>query len=598
MAEVSANGNQRFNVNVSLTITEGSAPRVVRAAAVMPVVAVPAVAVMAGAGAAVVPAVAVAAVAPPPLGAVSRMPAIPAPPAIAPPPLPPATLPEPPPRSPFDFTSSVSAEPARLPAPGRGDVRSPDEPGDGRPGGVWKHLLPLLFLLLGLGFMPLHDRWLDDRTESAPPGFREDLELPVDPKPYVTLHFHDDAGKGEPKEMAAVLTNATMRFGLVMPREHDPKNPKEFKKLTFSKEGVTNNACLRIDGKDYLFGELKGIPAKWVKQAEPLGKDPSGREIDGQKSVWEVEPKKGDRIVVTQVAEIVAGAALPGAKMRRLDTCLVRYEIKNDTEKEYQVGIRFLLDTFIGARDGVPFTIPGQAGLCDTKEAFKTRESVPDFIQVLENDDLSDPGTVARVQFRVGKKLEAPDRVFLGGWPDQSWAKLAKVAGADGPMTRWDVPSLSMRQHKFPTVATPLPADSCVTMYWDERPLKPGETRKVGFAYGLGSVASQESGGKLLLTVGGRMVPEFELTLTALVQNPEPGDNLTLDVPAGMELLRGHGAAEQSVPPLEPGATRKVSTVTWKLQAKRLGEYKLVVKSSKGVKESVTVQIRPRGAFD
>jgi len=645
MAEVTANGNQRFTVNVSLTITEGSG-RAHRVA--VPAVAAAGAAVALGSGGSgpvleVMPAAAV--IAAPPIAS-HRTP--------APPPLPPAPViaapPSLPPASPFDFTRAADVEPVHAPFHGRGDRE-----GGGRLG-PWKHLLPLLFLLLGLGFMPLHDKWLDDRTELPAPDITEAPEVPIDPKPYLALHFHDTLEVGVSKDMATRLGNATMRFGLVMPREYtykltdksiitlrnervpepvlkklDPlkekglgrdafetelskllkpdemtkyvipivENAKKQKQLTFSEYGVTNNTCVRIDGKEYLFGELKGIPAKWVKQAEPLGKE-HGREIDGQKSVWEVEPKPGERIVVTQVVEVVPGAPLPGERTRRLDTCLVRYDVKNEGAEEHQVGVRFLLDSYIGGNDGVPFTIPGQAGLCDTKESFKTRDAVPDFIQVLENDDLKDPGTVARVQFRVGKQFDAPDRVFLGGWPDDSWRMFEKVAGAFGPTTRWEVPHLSMRAHEFKqgNKIYKLDPDSSVAIYWDERPLRPRETRKVGFGYGLGSVASQESGGKLLLTVGGQMAIDAELTLTALVQNPEPGDALTLELPAGIELSPGHGRLEESVPPLEPNATRKVSTVTWKLNARKAGVYSLVVKSSKGVKQTVTVQIRPRGVFD
>ena len=50
---------------------------------------------------------------------------------------------------------------------------------------------------------------------------------------------------------------------------------------------------------------------------------------------------------------------MPGEQSRRLDTCLVRYVIENTDVRSHRVGLRFMLDTFIGANDGVPFTIPG-----------------------------------------------------------------------------------------------------------------------------------------------------------------------------------------------------------------------------------------------
>src|SRR5206468_1260564 len=111
---------------------------------------------------------------------------------------------------------------------------------------------------------------------------------------------------------------------------------------------------------------------------------------------------------------------------------------------------------------------------------------------------------------------------------------------------------------------------------WEQKPLPPGKTRIVGFAYGLGSVASQQSEGKLLLTVGGRMAIDAEFTLTALVPNPQDEETLTLKVPAGLEITEG--GEKKSVPPVPRTSARQVSTVSWKIQAKKAGSYDLVVK--------------------
>jgi hypothetical protein len=609
--EVAANGNQHFAVDVTLTITEDTAKPLPVAAVVAGPVAAPVAATIGGAELALLPDRFFPPTLPPVGPSALMSPAPPPLPSVVPPMLASAPpfesptlavqvvedLPAPAAASPFDFRTAVDPDTVRLPVP-VGAPSAPEDEGGGF-GRAVKHLGPLVLLLFGLGCMLFHDYRLPDRSDPDAAVAEEAPELPIDPKPYLQLGFHDARDRGVPKAMAERLGGATMRFGLVMTREPIPAKPGKFKKLTFSEYGVTNNACVRVDGKDFLFGEIKPGKTKWDTQSADLGKDATGRERDGRTSVWEIQPQPNERIVVAQTAEIVAGAPLPGEKTRRLDTCLVRYDVMNAGGREHQVGIRFLLDTFIGLRDGVPFTIPGRPDLCDTQAAFDTPRAVPDFIQVLENDDLRNPGTVARVQFRIGKQLEPPSRVFLGGWPDDAWSKFGNVPLAEGPTTRWFVPHLSMRERKFVkgTTTATLPADSCVTMYWDEEPLKPGETRRVGFAYGLGSVASQESGGRLLLTVGGRMSVDAEVTLAALVQNPDPqGETLTLKVPTGMELTAGR--EKESVPILEPGATRKVSTVTWKLRAKKAGEFPLVVKSSKGVQQTVTVQIRPRGVFD
>ena len=289
-------------------------------------------------------------------------------------------------------------------------------------------------------------------------------------------------------------------------------------------------------------------------------------------------------VEVTQRVEVVHGR-----QSGRLDTCLVRYTLadKRQNGPARQVGIRFLLDTFIGANDGVPFTIPGRDGLCDTMQAFDTPTAVPDFIEALEKDDLKNPGTVARLQFRLGKLLEPPTRVFLGGWPNGALRRRFGYRNAFGEMTLWDVPRVSMRElHNRDKRAEP---DSAVTVYWDDKPLDPGGRREVGFTYGLGNVVT---GAKLLLTVGGRFVPGGEFTLQALVHDPAEKEKLTLTLPDGFEFLAG-SVKEQEVPAVAPGAARRTSTVTWRIKAGAVGTYKLKVESSSGIAQNQPISIYP-----
>jgi hypothetical protein len=46
--------------------------------------------------------------------------------------------------------------------------------------------------------------------------------------------------------------------------------------------------------------------------------------------------------------------------------------LENRDTAPHDVGVRFLLDTFIGTNDGVPFLIPGSSELCDTQKRFDT----------------------------------------------------------------------------------------------------------------------------------------------------------------------------------------------------------------------------------
>jgi hypothetical protein len=423
----------------------------------------------------------------------------------------------------------------------------------------------------------------------------------LDPLPRIALGFHDHEarvtlGEGgvKPDANVAVVRGTpavwepSMRFGLVMLNEKDPRLPDRLKRLTFEEEGLTNNTCLRIDGNEWLFGErpFRGLdghrfgdwPGRWQDRDVGLGKTPGGRKRDGRKSVWIYDR---ERLLVTQSVEVV-----PGEQSPLLDTCLARYRIENQDGRPHTVGLRFLLDTYIGANDGVPFTVPGARELCDTQMEFGRAEQVPDFIQALERGDLTNPGTVAHVRFRPGGGLEAPDRVTLGAWPN------LRLAGRDPrcrqEKTLWDVPVL-------PIKSIP-PGDSAVVMYWNEKPLSPGGSREVGFTYGLGSVSSHEGGGRLGLTAGGSFTPGGEFTLTAYVSNPVPDQTVTLELPAGFRLVEG--PATQAVPPLPPGALSQNSPVTWRIKAGAVGTYSLRVRSSTGVAQTQAVTIRVGRIFD
>jgi hypothetical protein len=458
-----------------------------------------------------------------------------------------------------------------LPAPPEDEE---ERPARSIPGSVL--VVPFFLLLLALFVTLVHDLLLP--TESDP------TLGAVDPTPVIAVRFHDGPKEGAEKEMPT----ATMRFGVVMLREKDPdpKRPGRNKRLTFDEWGRSNNTCLRIDREESLFGERKG---QWIDREKPLGEDVTGRRREGLATSWE---HLVSRVLVTQEVEVV-----PGEQSRKLDTCLVRYTLENTDRRPHNVGIRFMLDTFIGANDGVPFTIPGAAGLCDTMRVFATPSEVPDFIQALEKDNLLHPGTVAHLQLRLGGLIEAPSRVTLGGWPNLDLQRFGYPT-AHAQNTLWEVPLLPMREldNQARRIGKTADPDSAVTMYWGERDLLPGERRVVGFAYGLGTVSSEESGGRLLLTVGGRLVKNGEFTLTALVANPAPGEELTLTLPSGFTLLSG--TAEQAVPPVPAGASRATSPVTWRIRAGGDGRHELRVRSNQGTAQRLPITIRTRGVFD
>ena len=92
--------------------------------------------------------------------------------------------------------------------------------------------------------------------------------------------------------------------------------------------------------------------------------------------------------------------------------------------------------------------------------------------------------------------------------------------------------------------------DSAVTLYWDDKDIAPKQTRRVGFAYGLGSVTGDTGEGQLGLTSGGEVAAGKDFTLTAYVKNPAQGANGRADAAARPGI--GARPEKQSVDPVPP----------------------------------------------
>jgi hypothetical protein len=511
---VTANGNQRFAVPVTLTITGVASPFAFEAAPVeaMPVAAAP---------------VAVEPLPAQPALAESIL-AAPAAPAFA-------FTAEPAPA--VAAALVVAAEPAPV------LVAHPHR----RANPLWWHLLPAGLLVLVLVVTLVRDViW----------GGSGAYRLPVDPHPRLRLGF-----------------DKALHFGLVVvdpahPSDLDPKKLTYDKRLTYDPYGSTNSTVLRIDGQDHKFGGKTG--GGWERpKPEDVGK------WGGKKATWIFDDS---RIAVTQTVELVPGEPqiVEGEYKHLVDTCLVRYTIKNTDSRPHTVGLRFLLDTLIGSNDGVPFTVPGR-GLVDSFADYQGGQ-IPDFLFVLERPDPKNPGTVAQLTLRLGGKLEAPERVSLTRWPGQNG------------VSKFDVPLVSFAPNPVEKDMG-LPGDSAVALYWEERELGPKETREVGFTYGLGNLSAT---GELALTVGGALVVNNELTVVGLVnREPGPGETITLELPEGLKLAETTPQT-QPVPRLQGGRPRPV---TWRIWASQPGDFTIRIRTSSGDVQERRITIRSSSIF-
>jgi hypothetical protein len=463
-------------------------------------------------------------------------------------------------------------DPARAAAAASGServLRTPSPQRAGREGWGWKTFLPAVLLIVLLFGVVLRD-YLAPAAGSV-----RQSEAIDDPVPRIDLRLYDTKIDDDLQRLWLLDPQPSMRFGLVMLHNGmEIGKGITLKRLTFDPWGRTNNLCLRFDKKDErLFGSARG---RWENREAKNWKDENGKEHDGVRSVWLCDQYN---IEITQFVERVRGE-----QSRLLDTCRVRYQIENRGPKAHTVGLRFLLDTYIGGNDGVPFTIPGDNDLCDTLKDLPGQakdKKMPDFLQALEKPDLANPRTVAHIRLKLPDVKEVPQRVTLGAWPNEKLRVLHRKAL--GPSTLWEVPLLTMKSLGL--------NDSAVALYWKEEMLKPREKREVGFEYGLWNLASQ--GSRLALTVDGVFRPDGELTIVAYVNAGGLGgkeESVRLTLPDGFQLLSGDNP--QRILPLARAAKSGNRPITWKVRAGPTGRYKLVVETSSGLSQSVPVEIK------
>jgi hypothetical protein len=218
-----------------------------------------------------------------------------------------------------------------------------------------------------------------------------------------------------------------------------------------------------------------------------------------------------------------------------VDTAQIKYVLTNRGGARKEVGLRIMVDTLIGDNDGVPFVVPGQEGI--VSRAIDLRgDQVPDFVQALESPNLAEPGVIVHLTLR-GADATPPDRLVISAWceADAEWDYYADLGGDGHPLERCG--------HAGDT------PDSAVALYFDPRPLAPGESRTLITYYGLGSISSTATGNVGLSLTFSRSVRQGEtFWVTALVPAPQGGQTVRLDLPPGLTLAGGY-EAEQAVAP-------------------------------------------------
>ena len=243
-------------------------------------------------------------------------------------------------------------------------------------------------------------------------------------------------------------------------KKYDDNIPLLFREDSSSTE--TSFTTVRIDGKDYIFGQDYGWFGIDSKLYEPVV-DYVNRTVITK---W-----------VIKGVEVTQKVAISGD--RNNDLCGnagISYEIKNTNKEAKKVGIRTLLDTALGNLDA-PYMISGFESTPTVTERELKGADVPDQIRGL--DSVTNPNMMSYAILKGWSNGAAPDRVIIG-----HWANLAN--------TRYDyTPNRNCDFSNYSSIyRTP---DSALAFYWSEDTLPSNAVRKAEFLYGIGNFSSQLS---------------------------------------------------------------------------------------------------------
>jgi RNA polymerase sigma factor (sigma-70 family) len=416
--------------------------------------------------------------------------------------------------------------------------------------------LCLLVALGGVGWLVFHGGAGSDPTDSgwAMDGSGSSVKA-TDPDPRIGIAFTD-----------------SQRFGISCLKLRDPIIAEKPKLLTRHERGNTSNVAVRIDGNEFIFGKVAG-GAHWTKI-----KDKVYKELKVGERKWVSAMDYPDfKVRIVQAVEIVVGE-----QTRLYDTALVKYRIDNLDSKPHTVGLRAMVDTFIGGNDGVPFLIPPTdtkpAYLVDTLEVFE-KGRVPEFVRALETGDLNDKnGTVAEMGLKLNG-LEPIERMVICRWPE----------GHGGPEAKWEWPFQAMND---PPGKEP---DSCVALYWGRQSVAPGGKRTMGYTYGLGRTADSTGEGPvpMRLLAGGSSRVGKVFTVTCYIRGAGAGQEVDLKLPAGMTLAPGQLATQKIA--VQPG--KDYAQVSWRVQADKIGNFTVAATWSGRVARQ-EIHVRESSMFD
>ncbi|HHY47213.1 MAG TPA: cellulosome anchor protein [Firmicutes bacterium] len=338
-----------------------------------------------------------------------------------------------------------------------------------------------------------------------------------------------------------VTGDATGRFALDTTGGDPTKADDDGKPLIYGRPVPwTSYTTIRIDGKDYCYG---GPTEKRAGRHGLYGDMVKGPEIVDNREIqssWRLGDSRD--IDATQCLKIVRSSTTG-----LLDTVEIRYLLTNEGNSVRDVGLRIVLDTMLGSNDGAPFRAKDAAITKDTKY---DSGDLPQFWQAF--DSLSAPSVTSQGTLS-GQGATPPDRVYFSNWGSL----------ADG---LWDFDFVPGRDF---TRSGEYELDSAIALYWDPKPLMPGESREYVTLYGLGGISIAPGA----LTLGVSSPAEVTLgkgqpgsfPVVCYIENSGKGDaigvKVTISLPDGLSPVSGQPVTRR----IGNLASGGVAQVSWDL---------------------------------
>ena len=179
------------------------------------------------------------------------------------------------------------------------------------------------------------------------------------------------------------------------------KKTDNFHLLTFFKDiPDTSFTTIRIDGKDYIFGNDYGARGGVVQETIVIGKIAT--------TVWRVND-----VEVTQKLQLVTDMANPNA-----GNVKVSYEMANGSGADIEIGSRILLDTQLGNNDASAMMANSEY---ITNETILEGDKLP---QVWQSSDRKFASNIVSYGYLSGWENIEPDRMVIAHWntlADTKW---------------------------------------------------------------------------------------------------------------------------------------------------------------------------------